>query len=162
MGEVTRVLIFVRGHRSCNGLVQAAIECVKLLGADSEVRLTRQLRHDLTDVSVSVHDLRNRQAVPQQVLTVVRGRVGNFRRAGQRADWAQRACRGDRGERIHDLGQKYRDSMLEFSVRRLRSPPFADALPSAVDDFLSVRNDELLKHLQSTLRRARRFATSVD
>src|SRR6185503_19333988 len=114
-------------------------EDMKILGADRGIQLASELRHDLTDVAVAVHDLCNREPIPQQVTTVKRRAIADRRAAIRCADQMQ----GD--QRIGELGQKKRDPVLELRFQRFWSGPLPGALPSAVDDSLSIRNDEIVQ-----------------
>lgn len=146
IGEVTLLLTSIRRHRPSDGLVKTAVEYVKVLDADRGVRLACQVGDDLADVSVAIHDLRDGEAIPQQLTAMERGSIGNRLRGVARADQTQSIVgRADLGQRSDELGQKNRDPMLEFRVCRSRGRPLAYALPSAADYLLAVGNDEVVE-----------------
>lgn len=53
-------------------------------------------------------------------------------------------------ERLGELTQEKRHSIREFFLGRSRSQPTHDLLASALDQFLAVENQELVKHFRRT------------
>ena len=64
-GPVGFALHAIRGDRARDGIVETAVEHVKIVRTDRRVGLSGHLGDDLADVSVAVHDLRNRETVFQ-------------------------------------------------------------------------------------------------
>ena len=61
------------GHRPLDRIVEAEIECPKLLPGNWRHQLNGQLSDDLTDISVVVNHLRDGEPHAERVATVLRG-----------------------------------------------------------------------------------------
>ena len=66
------------GDRVGDGIVQAAVEGAELVDLDRQVALEREVGDRLAQVAVVVHHLVDREAVPQELQPVARGRGADF------------------------------------------------------------------------------------
>jgi hypothetical protein len=90
--------------------IQAAIEGVKIFGADRGLALDRQLGDRLTDVTVVVHHLRHGETHPQQLPSMLRrGRPDLVRWEGEARRLAP--------QRLHELAQDEGDPVFDLPRR---------------------------------------------
>ena len=70
-----RLLAFALVHRdrARDRLVKASVERAEIFRADRRVRFHRQIGHRLTDVAIIVNDLRDREPLQEQVVSVLAG-----------------------------------------------------------------------------------------
>jgi hypothetical protein len=151
--EDPRALRGVVGHRALakprvlrdglgDGVVQAAVERMKLVHGDRRVEVVGQLRDDLADVAVVVNHLRDGVAATQE-----RGAVRHGRGAGScgRLDLGRRGA-----ERFDEFIQEERHAALELVFGRLRSESLNDPRSRERNDFVSVGGDEFGEQEQAT------------
>src|SRR5258707_226456 len=79
-------------------IVEAPVERVKIIGADRCVLLSSKLGHYLTYVAITVHDLRDGEAVAEQLLAVQRGTLRDTQIRRGSADQMQRIVRRHHGQ----------------------------------------------------------------
>ena len=60
----------VLGHRARDGIIQASVQYPKVFGTDRCVQFHRQFGDGLTDIAIVVHDLRDGEPLPQEVMSV--------------------------------------------------------------------------------------------
>ena len=61
----------ILGDRAGDGVVQASVQLAKVVGADRCVQFHRQFGDGLTDIAIVVHDLRHREPLKQEVMSVL-------------------------------------------------------------------------------------------
>jgi hypothetical protein len=146
MRELTLALATILRDRARDGVIDAAAEHAKVRSADQRRRLTRELRHDLEDVAIAMHDLSDREATALQIVPVKSRPIGDsFARVGC-ARGAEAVYCGDGCQCIHDLHQEQRHSIAQGRRDGGLGSPLPRATPRAVDDLLPIRNDQLLQH----------------
>jgi hypothetical protein len=126
-------------HRPSDGIVEAEVQRLEVLGADGDLLLDRRLGDGLADVAVVVDDLRDREPSREQLAAV---------QLGARADGPrrERLGRGLQAKRLRELGQEQGEPMLQL-VRRDGGPlPRRDLRAGARQDFALVAGDEVVEH----------------
>ena len=125
----------VLGHGTRDGVVQAAIERLKVLRADGRLHLDGQFGDGLTDVAVVVHDLRHREPLQQQVMAV---------QDRAPADLRTRVPPPLQG--VHQLIEEHRDPVIDLHRGGRGHRPRGHLRPASRDDLVAVGADELVEH----------------
>ena len=133
-GLVARAPVF--GHGAGDRVVQAPVQGAELVDGHRRLGLHSQFGDGLTDVAVGMDDLRHRESLKQEVVTVLDRAVADFD-AGNRT-LAQGAPQ---------LVQEHRHA-VDADRRRLpgQRRPGCNLLPAAPDDLAPIQGDEFLKH----------------
>lgn len=135
LGDVVLAQPRVLRHRAGDGVVETQVECLKVRGGDRGALLDRHLGDRLTHVSIVVDDLRDREALTQEVRAVLRRRS-----ADGTLVFELRLQRG------RELIEEQRDAVLELVRGGPRCHASADARAATLDDLLPIRGHELAQH----------------
>lgn len=125
----------VLGDGVGDGVVEAAIQGVKLVCGDGRVGLVGELGDDLTDIAVAVDHLAHAEAHRQHLAAVQRGALFDDPGVG-----------GGDAQPVDELAQEERHAILQLGLGRHRRRPRGDLGARAIDDRLGVRREELVKH----------------
>ena len=118
-----------------DGVVEAAVQHAKVIGADGRVHFHGELGDGLTDVAVVVHDLRDREPLSQQVMPVLNRAVGDV---GIRPE--------TRAQRSHELLQEHGHAVIDLRLGRRRNRPRRDFGPATTDELVAVCGNEFVQH----------------
>jgi len=123
-----------------DGVIETAVECSKFVDRDRRVQLERKVRGGLAEIAVIVNHLVDREPVLQQFAPVQRRRVPHFRLIGRPAarwpgdGFATPRVRGLlHPQRLDELIEEGRDSMLEAGFARARCGSLGDLIPASFD-----------------------------
>ena len=136
-----RLILFtsVLGHGARDRLVQAAVQCAKVIRADGRVQFNCEVGDGLTDVTIIVHDLRHGEPLKQQVMPVLNCAPANLRGRCQ-----------PQAQGVRQLIQEHRHAVVDFGFRRRGNRPHRDLFPAPPDDLFAVHRDEFMQHKSST------------
>jgi hypothetical protein len=121
----------VLGHGVRDGIIEVEVQALEFLGADRCVQFDRELGHGLTYVPVVVNDLGHRESHAHAVFPVKRGSIPDLQVAGGRST-----------ERLDELIEEVRDSLLQIVDGRLRRDARSDLEACASQDLTAVRGQE--------------------
>ncbi len=128
----------VFGDRVGDGVVQAAVQRTKVLGADWRVHFDRQLGDSLADVTIVVHDLRHGKPLKEQVMPVPDCALPHL--------WIRRQAEA---QRIHQLGEEHGYPVIDLRLGGQRQQPRGHLPSTPPDDLFSVDSNEFVEHLDT-------------
>ena len=142
------------GDRVRNGVVEAAVERVKLVCRHRRVVFGRKLGDRLTEIAVIVNDLVYGKSLPQQFAAVRRGGHadlgvnGSFcrLRRARNLSTLRRTVSLLELKRLDELIQKLGYSMQQLGDVRLRPCPLGDLLPATRDQRLAICGEKFVQH----------------
>jgi hypothetical protein len=126
-------------HRPRDGVVEAEVQRLEVLGGDGDLLLDGRLGDGLADVAVVVDDLRDREPSREQLPAVQLG-------AGADGPRRERLGRGLQAQRLRELGQEQGEPMLQLFRRDGGPLPRRDLRSGARKDLALVAGDEVVKH----------------
>jgi hypothetical protein len=132
-GPIPRVPVL--GDGASDGVVETAVQRAEVLRSDGRVGFHRQFGDGLTDITVVVHDLRQREALPKKGFPVPDAARADLR--GR--DHAQ-------AQRVRQLAQEHRHPVIDFRGGGRWRRPRRHLLPAPPDDFVPIDRDELMEH----------------
>ena len=90
-------------NRTRDSVVQASVQCAKVLDADWRIQLQREVGDGLTHIPVIVHDLRHRESLQLEIMAVALSAPADLRIGRQVVP-----------QGVDELIKKTGDSELEF------------------------------------------------
>ena len=132
----------VLGDRAGDGIVEASIQRPKVVGADRGVQLHCQFGDGLTDIAIRVHDLRHREPLKQEVMSMLDRAPADLGAGGL----AEAEC-------LSQLVKKHGYAVIDryFGWRWNRA--HGRLGPASSDDLGAMHSNEFMEHL--TPRKAR-------
>ena len=124
------------GHGARDGVVETRVERLELLGFDVLALVYGKARDDLAEIAVVVDDLRDRQALPKEVVAV-------SRRASFDLDVIFELARCRLAKRLAKLIEEDREAVHELHVRGRRGVPLDDAQARSSEDLFAIRVEEI-------------------
>jgi hypothetical protein len=143
-------------HGVGDTVVQAAVEGAKLVHRDRRVLLEREVGDRLAEIAVVVDHLIDGEALLEELAPVQRRRaaeLGAVRRqaacpAGNLAA-SHRLGALLQAQRLDELVEEHRYSVLQLRSGRFRHRPLSDLQPAPVDEVAAVLGQEFVQHLHT-------------